>query len=217
VAQGHDARVNPRHPPYEALSLTPPSVGERDKPGATRTMKAWLSAGWAEPAVNERGQANGGAGDPLQTPVQQLGSALRYPARLASHAQSSRHSASAPQGRVPWGQVVLQHRLPLTRSNDPRQCGAAAATACFCAHCKGLRTPRRHGFAALVRSILCDCFLCPALSLLMLDFYGRLGLLNYEDGEYYIGTWKLDKKDGIGVGCRRRSNFRFRSLALPAA
>eukprot|EP00291_Cryptomonas_curvata_P014417 CAMPEP_0172152176 /NCGR_PEP_ID=MMETSP1050-20130122/681_1 /TAXON_ID=233186 /ORGANISM="Cryptomonas curvata, Strain CCAP979/52" /LENGTH=453 /DNA_ID=CAMNT_0012820447 /DNA_START=26 /DNA_END=1384 /DNA_ORIENTATION=- len=26
-----------------------------------------------------------------------------------------------------------------------------------------------------------------------------LGLLNYEDGEYYIGTWKLDKKDGIGV------------------
>ena len=28
---------------------------------------------------------------------------------------------------------------------------------------------------------------------------GRLGLLTYEDGEYYIGTWKLDKKEGVGV------------------
>ena len=34
----------------------------------------------------------------------------------------------------------------------------------------------------------------------MLAKHRRLGLLNYEDGEYYIGTWKLDKKDGIGVG-----------------
>ena len=44
----------------------------------------------------------------------------------------------------------------------------------------------------------------PSLLIMALAFHHRrLGLLNYEDGEYYIGTWKLDKKDGIGVGRSR--------------
>mmetsp|Transcript_38628 Transcript_38628/g.121706 ORF Transcript_38628/g.121706 Transcript_38628/m.121706 type:complete len:311 (-) Transcript_38628:4027-4959(-) len=34
------------------------------------------------------------------------------------------------------------------------------------------------------------------------------GVLTYEDGEFYIGTWKVDHKDGIGVrGFCRRQGF----------
>ncbi len=46
----------------------------------------------------------------------------------------------------------------------------------------------------------------------MLANHHRLGLLNYEDGEYYIGTWKLDKKDGIGVGNSSINHSRYYRL-----